>query len=150
MAVGATTLQAHSSRKLKRYRTIQANRSGCVRNPYHSKTSTKECAIPQIPLGEAGRSESILVPASIETKSSSELQNITNVPGNLFFLSIAFSMSTNNLQASAVPAPQRQMPSTSQNAASPPSKRDLASWWKTFKKNARREEEKGELMSLLR
>ena len=54
-------------------------------------------------------------------------------------------MTTNNVQALAVGAPQQQMPSTSQNAASPPSKRDLASWWKTFKKNARREEEKGEL-----
>ncbi|CAF9907074.1 MAG: hypothetical protein ALECFALPRED_003058 [Alectoria fallacina] len=51
-------------------------------------------------------------------------------------------MATNNVQASAAAAPQQQIPSTSQNAASPPSKRDLASWWKTFKKNARREEEK--------
>ncbi len=59
-------------------------------------------------------------------------------------------MTTNNVQASAVAAPQQQMPPTSQNAASPPSKRDLASWWKTFKKNARREEEKGEVINLLR
>ena len=54
-------------------------------------------------------------------------------------------MTTNNVQALAVGAPQQQVSSTPQNAASPPSKRDLASWWKTFKKNARREEEKGEL-----
>ena len=53
-------------------------------------------------------------------------------------------MATNNVQASAVAAPQQQVPPTSQNATSPPSKRDLASWWKTFKKNTRREEEKGQ------
>lgn len=35
-------------------------------------------------------------------------------------------------------------PSGQQNAASPPSKRDLTSWWKNFKKNAKKEEEKGE------
>lgn len=64
-------------------------------------------------------------------------------------LRIASSMATNNDQASAVNAPQQQIPSTSQNAVSPPSKRDLASWWKTFKKNARREEEKGEFAILL-
>ena len=58
-------------------------------------------------------------------------------------------MTTNNVQASAGAAPLQQIPSTSQNAASPPSKRDLASWWKTFKKNARREEEKGEITILL-
>ena len=58
-------------------------------------------------------------------------------------------MATNNVQAPAVPPPQLQMPSTSQNAASPPSKRDLASWWKTFKKNTRREEDKGERAILL-
>ena len=58
-------------------------------------------------------------------------------------------MTTNNIQAPAGAAPQQQIPSTSQNAASPPSKRDLASWWKTFKKNARREEEKGEITILL-
>ncbi|KAF6240473.1 hypothetical protein HO173_001141 [Letharia columbiana] len=51
-------------------------------------------------------------------------------------------MAANNVPASAVAAPQQQIPFATQNAASPPSKRDLASWWKTFKKNARREEEK--------
>jgi len=30
-----------------------------------------------------------------------------------------------------------------QMAASPPTKRDLASWWKQFKKNSKKEEEKG-------
>lgn len=30
-----------------------------------------------------------------------------------------------------------------ESAASPPSKRDLASWWKTFKKNTKKEEERG-------
>lgn len=62
--------------------------------------------------------------------------------GNNSLRLIAFTMATNNVQAPAVPPPQLQMPSTSQNAASPPSKRDLASWWKTFKKNTRREEDK--------
>lgn len=81
MAIGATTVYARLSRTLKRYRTIQANCPGCASNLYHSEGSAKECAILQIPcLGEAGRSESILGPVSIETKSSSELQNITNVP----------------------------------------------------------------------
>lgn len=65
-------------------------------------------------------------------------------------LAIVFNMAANNVPASAVAAPQQQIPSATQNAASPPSKRDLASWWKTFKKNARREEEKGELAVLLR
>lgn len=36
-------------------------------------------------------------------------------------------------------------PITPQNMATPPSKRDLTSWWKTFKKNARKEEEKPEV-----
>lgn len=37
-------------------------------------------------------------------------------------------------------------PTTSQHgfgAASPPSKRDLASWWRQFKRNTRKEEPKG-------
>lgn len=35
-------------------------------------------------------------------------------------------------------------PAFSQNATSPPSKRDLASWWKSFKRNPKKEEEKTE------
>lgn len=36
-------------------------------------------------------------------------------------------------------------PVTPHNAATPPSKRDLTSWWKTFKKNSKKEEEKAEI-----
>ncbi|KAL8825322.1 MAG: hypothetical protein Q9170_007839 [Blastenia crenularia] len=35
-----------------------------------------------------------------------------------------------------------QAPLTPQNVATPPSKRDLTSWWKNFKKNSKKEEEK--------
>ena len=79
------------------------------------------------------------------TKSPSEKEKHHQHLKTVSSRSIALSMATNNVQASAVAAPQQAMPSTSQNATSPPSKRDLASWWKTFKKNARREEEKGEI-----
>ena len=37
-----------------------------------------------------------------------------------------------------------QPPSPSQNAASPPSKRDLASWWSAFKRKTKKDEEKVE------
>ena len=45
------------------------------------------------------------------------------------------------LQAShrGAPAPVPQ-----QTTASPPSKRELASWWKTFRTKTKKEEEKGE------
>ena len=79
------------------------------------------------------------------TKSPSENEKHHEHLKTVSSRSIALIMATNNVQASAVAAPQQAMPSTSQNATSPPSKRDLASWWKTFKKNARREEEKGEI-----
>ncbi|MCJ1266884.1 hypothetical protein MMC22_006769 [Lobaria immixta] len=45
------------------------------------------------------------------------------------------------------PPPQQPTPSTPQAAVSAPSKRDLATWWKTFKKNAKREEDKASVMS---
>lgn len=48
---------------------------------------------------------------------------------------------------SAQPAPSvlaAHPPSPPPNAASPPSKRDLTSWWKQFKKNSKKDEEKGE------
>ena len=54
-------------------------------------------------------------------------------------------MATNN--ATIPPAQAPFLPATpvaQHNAVSPPSKRDLTSWWKNFKKNAKREEEKGE------
>jgi hypothetical protein len=35
------------------------------------------------------------------------------------------------------------VPSHASHPASPPSKRDLTSWWKNFKKNPKKEEEKG-------
>ncbi|KAL9594030.1 MAG: hypothetical protein Q9219_007258 [cf. Caloplaca sp. 3 TL-2023] len=37
------------------------------------------------------------------------------------------------------------IPVTPQTVATPPSKRDLTSWWKNFKKNAKKEEEKPEI-----
>ena len=36
-------------------------------------------------------------------------------------------------------------PVTPQNVTSPPSKRDLTSWWKNFKKNSKKEDEKPEV-----
>ncbi|KAL8708671.1 MAG: hypothetical protein Q9220_006496 [cf. Caloplaca sp. 1 TL-2023] len=42
------------------------------------------------------------------------------------------------------PAFNQPVPVTPQNVATPPSKRDLASWWKTFKKNTKKEEEKSD------
>ena len=55
-------------------------------------------------------------------------------------------MAASNVQASAVAVAPRPTQPTQQNAASPPSKRDLASWWKNFKK-ARKDEEKGECLA---
>ncbi|KAL8919313.1 MAG: hypothetical protein Q9208_006878 [Pyrenodesmia sp. 3 TL-2023] len=52
-------------------------------------------------------------------------------------------MATGNPSISSVrPAFNHPNPVTPQNMATPPSKRDLTSWWKTFKKNARKEEER--------
>ena len=55
-------------------------------------------------------------------------------------------MAASNVQTSAVAVAPRPTQPTQQNAASPPSKRDLASWWKNFKK-ARKDEEKGECLA---
>ena len=55
-------------------------------------------------------------------------------------------MAASNVQASAIAVAPRPTQSTQQNAASPPTKRDLASWWKNFKK-ARKDEEKGECLA---
>lgn len=52
-------------------------------------------------------------------------------------------MATGNPPTPSVrPAFNHPTPVTPQNVATPPSKRDLTSWWKTFKKNARKEEER--------
>ena len=146
----ATTIKAHLSRRLKRYRAKKVNCPGRARSLYHSEDSAKECATLQIPcLGEVGRSKSILGPAFLD-QILFRTAKYHKRSGNTSSRPVTSSMATNNVQASAAAAPQQQMPSTPQNAASPPSKRDLASWWKTFKKNARREEEKGERAILLR
>ena len=144
-----TKVQARLSRRLKRYRAIQASLRGRVQDFNHSDGSGKECAILPLPWLES-RTVRIYFGTSVDRdqitprkeKHHEHLENIS-------LRSIALSMATNNVQASAVAAPQQAMPSTPQNATSPPSKRDLASWWKTFKKNARREEEKGEIANLL-
>ncbi|KAL9011486.1 MAG: hypothetical protein Q9173_003667 [Seirophora scorigena] len=55
-------------------------------------------------------------------------------------------MATGNpLTPSARAAFSHPAPVTSQNVAAPPSKRDLTSWWKNFKKNAKKEEEKPDI-----
>ncbi|KAI4114540.1 MAG: hypothetical protein LQ345_004692 [Seirophora villosa] len=55
-------------------------------------------------------------------------------------------MATGNpLTPSARPAFSHPAPVTPQNVAAPPSKRDLTSWWKNFKKNAKKEEEKRDI-----
>ncbi|KAL8646065.1 MAG: hypothetical protein Q9210_006342 [Variospora velana] len=46
---------------------------------------------------------------------------------------------------SARPPFNHPAPVTPQNVAAPPSKRDLTSWWKNFKKNAKKEEEKPDI-----
>jgi len=51
-------------------------------------------------------------------------------------------MTSNNLSNLNASPPFEQL--ASQQAVSPSSKRDLASWWKNFKKNSKKEEEKGE------
>jgi hypothetical protein len=56
-------------------------------------------------------------------------------------------MATSKVQESAVLAPTGQAPSTPHNAASPPSKRDLSTWWRNFTK-AKKDEEKGERILL--
>ncbi|KAL8933345.1 MAG: hypothetical protein Q9216_006411 [Gyalolechia sp. 2 TL-2023] len=54
-------------------------------------------------------------------------------------------MATGNPPTPSVrPAFNPPVPVTPQNAATPPSRRDLTSWWKNFKKNAKREDEKPE------
>ncbi|KAL9632587.1 MAG: hypothetical protein Q9164_005228 [Protoblastenia rupestris] len=50
-------------------------------------------------------------------------------------------MTTGNVQVPET-VPQAQPPSPSHNAASPPSKRDLASWWNGFKKKTKKEEDR--------
>lgn len=52
-------------------------------------------------------------------------------------------MAMGSITPSALPPAQQPTSSTPQNAASAPSRRDLATWWKTFKKNAKKEEDKG-------
>lgn len=55
-------------------------------------------------------------------------------------------MATGNPPTPSVrPAFNHPAPVTPENVATPPSKRDLTSWWKNFKKNARREEGKPEV-----
>ena len=144
-----TKVQARLSRRLKRYRAIQASLRGRVQDFNHSDDSGKECAVFPLPCLES-RTVRIYFGTSVDRdqitlrkEKHHEHLKITSLR------SIALSMATNNVQASAVAALQQAMPSASQSATSPPSKRDLASWWKTFKKNARREEEKGEIAILL-
>ena len=137
------------SRRFKRYRAIQTSLRGRVQDFNHSDDSGKECAILPLPCLES-RTVRIYFGTSVDRdqitlrkeKHHEHLKSIS-------LRSIALSMAANNVQASDLAAPQQAMPSTSQNATSPPSKRDLASWWKTFKKNARREEDKGEIVNLL-
>ncbi|KAL8966651.1 MAG: hypothetical protein Q9197_005866 [Variospora fuerteventurae] len=55
-------------------------------------------------------------------------------------------MATDNpVTPSARPAFNHPASVTPQNVAAPPSKRDLTSWWKNFKKNAKKEEEKPDI-----
>jgi hypothetical protein len=62
-------------------------------------------------------------------------------------------MATEKLHSAAAPQPVQQQPhrgvpiSTANTAASPPSKRELASWWKKFRKTAEKNEENGEQLS---
>lgn len=54
-------------------------------------------------------------------------------------------MATGNPQTPSVrQAFNQPVPVTPQNAATPPSRRDLRSWWKNFKGNAKKEDEKPE------
>ncbi|KAL8867458.1 MAG: hypothetical protein Q9174_005654 [Haloplaca sp. 1 TL-2023] len=56
-------------------------------------------------------------------------------------------MATGNPQTPSGRSPFNHLnPVTPQNAATPPSKRDLTSWWKNFKKNTKKEEEKAEVV----
>ena len=146
---GRDKIQARLSRRLRRYRAIQASSGGRVQDFSHSDDSGKECAILPLPWLES-RTVRIYFGTSVDRDQitlgkGEHHEHLKTISSR----SIALSMATNNVQASAVAAPQQAMPSTPQNATSPPSKRDLASWWKTFKKNARREEEKGEIAGLL-
>ena len=63
-------------------------------------------------------------------------------------------MATEKLHSAGAPQPVQQQPhrgvpiSTAANtAASPPSKRELASWWKKFRKTTEKNEENGEQFS---
>lgn len=58
-------------------------------------------------------------------------------------LSTRTIMAMGGLTGSAFPPAQQPTSSMPQHAASAPSRRDLATWWKTFKKNAKKEEDKG-------
>ena len=59
-------------------------------------------------------------------------------------LDIKMVASSNPHTPSTRPAFNQPVPVTPQNVATPPSKRDLTSWWKNFKKNTKKEEEKVE------
>ena len=62
------------------------------------------------------------------------------------------SKAADNMATGNPPTPSGRSPFnhlnavTPQNAATPPSKRDLTSWWKNFKKNTKKEEEKAEVV----
>jgi hypothetical protein len=59
-------------------------------------------------------------------------------------------MATENSHPAAAPQQVQQpshrgapTPGATQSTVSPPTKRELASWWKKFRKNAEKDEEKG-------
>jgi hypothetical protein len=63
-------------------------------------------------------------------------------------------MATEKLHPAAAPQPVQQQPhrgvpisAAANTAASPPSKRELASWWKKFRKTTEKNEENGEQFS---